>query len=263
MREGLIRPGMELDLPHTDHGPRDGTPIILLHGFPLDHAMWAVQERALAAAGFRVLAPDLRGLGKGPMAKGPGSMADHARDVLRLAERAGIRRFALAGFSMGGYVAFEVARQAQDRVLGLALVDTRAEPDSEEARKGRRATLEKVRAQGIQPVVDAMLPKMLVAKDHERDVEAMMKRTRPEGAILALEAMRDRRDAFDVLRAFPRPILIVVGEQDPITPPDAARAMAQATKDARLVVVPGAHLTPVESGDAVAEAMVEWGRALR
>ena len=253
---------MLLDLPHTDAGPRDGLPVILLHGFPFDHTMWAAQARALAAAGFRVLAPDLRGLGKGPLGGGPGRMEDHAGDVLRLAERAGLRRFALVGFSLGGYVALELARHAADRLVGLALVDSRAEADGEEAGKGRAALIEKVKQQGAQALVDAMLPKMLVDKAREDEARAMMLRTMPEGAVHALEAIAARRESFDVLRALKVPILVVVGDQDPITPPDAARAMVAANTGARLVVVPGAHLTPVESPDAVAAALLAWARGL-
>ena len=257
---------MDLDLPHTDRGPRGGLPIVLLHGFPLDHAMWAAQESALAAAGFRVLSPDLRGMGKAPLGKGPGAVAAYAGDVLRLADRAGLRRFALAGFSMGGYVAFEVARQAPERLLGLALVDTRMEPDSEEGRKGRLATIAKVRQEGPQVLVDAMLPKMLTpaapAEAVARVRETML-RTPVEGAAHALEAMAARPDSAATLRALACPVLVVVGEQDAITPPDAARAMAQAVPDARLVVVPGAHLTPVESADAVSAAMLAWARDIQ
>lgn len=277
---------MLLDLPHTDHGPRDGLPVILLHGFPFDHTMWAAQERALAAAGFRTLAPDLRGLGKGPMGGGPGRIEDFAGDVLRLADRAGLRRFALVGFSLGGYVAVEacrqlmqastgraphdeegrgrgaVARQAPERLAGLALVDSRAEADGDEARKGRAALAERVRAQGAQALVDAMLPKMLVDKAREDDVRAMMLRTRSEGAVHALEAIAARPASFDVLRALKVPVLVVVGKDDPVTPPDAARAMVAEAPGARLVVVPGAHLTPMESPEEVTAALLEWARAL-
>ena len=256
---------MDLDLPHTDHGPRTGVPVLLLHGFPLDHGMWSEPERVLAAAGFRVLAPDLRGMGKGPPGKGPGTMAAYAGDVLRLADRAGLRRFGLAGFSMGGYVALEVARRAGDRLLGLALVDSRMEADSEEGRKGRQAMMQKVREQGPQALVDAMLPKMLTpaapAEAVER-VRAAMLRTPIDGAVHALEAMAARPDSTATLRALACPVLVVVGEQDAITPQDAARAMAQAAPNARLVVVPGAHLTPVESPGAVADAMLGWARGL-
>src|SRR5581483_3893310 len=95
-----------LDLPHYDVGPRDALPVVLLHGFPLDHAMWAPQKAALQEAALRVIAPDLRGHGRAPVGHGPATMQAHAGDVLRLLDRVGVKRFALAGFSLGGYVAF-------------------------------------------------------------------------------------------------------------------------------------------------------------
>src|SRR5438067_9629504 len=121
-----------VDLPHLDKGPRSALAVVLLHGFPLDHTQWAPQVRALEQAGLRVLAPDLRGMGRAGLGpgRGPGTMAAYAEDVLRLVDRAGVHRFALAGFSMGGYVALEVVRRAGDRIAGLALVDTRADPDT-------------------------------------------------------------------------------------------------------------------------------------
>ena len=256
-----------LDLPHSDAGPRSALPVILLHGFPLDHHMWAAQKDALAAAGLRVLVPDLRGHGKAPLGRGAPSVAAMAEDVLRMADRAGLRRFALAGFSMGGYVAFEVLRKAPQRVAGLALVDTRAEPDAEDAKAGRAATAERVRKEGPRALVEAMLPKMLTPDapaELRAQVERMMAGIPPEGAAQALLAMRDRTDARPLLPQVRAPTLVVVGEADPITPPDAARAMAEAVPGARLVVVPGAaHLAPMERPREVSDALVEWAKGLR
>lgn len=262
-----LGPAMDaIDLPHSDAGPRGAPAVILLHGFPLDHSMWSAQAAALKAAGFRVVVPDLRGFGKASV-RAPSTMAAHAADVLRLADRAGLRRFALAGFSMGGYVALEVARQAPERLAGLALVDTRAEPDTEEARKGRAETAAKVRAQGVGVVAESMLPKMLTARAPPAMVEpvrAMMMRTPAEGAALALLGMGERADQRATLAHVRVPTLVVVGAEDPITPPAAAEAMAQAVPGARLVVVPGAaHLAPVEQAEAVSAAMVEWMRGVK
>lgn len=255
-----------LDLPHLDRGPRSAPAIVLLHGFPLDHAMWAPQIRALEAAGFRVIAPDLRGMGKAPATKGPGSMALYAEDVLRLVDRAGVRRFALVGFSMGGYVAFEVARRAGDRLTGLALVDTRADPDTEEARRGRSATIEKVRAEGPRVLADAMLPKLLSPAAPPALVEqvrATILATRPEGAVFALEAMAARPGSLETLQKLARPVAVVVGERDEITPPTAARLMMQAAPSASFTIVPNAaHLTTLEAPDAVNDALVKWARML-
>lgn len=260
-----------VDLPHSDHGPRSALAVILLHGFPLDHRMWRFQRAALEEAGFRVIVPDLRGAGKAPLGRGPATMREHAADVLRLAERAGVRRFALVGFSMGGYVALETCRQlaaqAPDHLAGLLLIDSRAEPDTDEARAGRMATAEKVRAQGASVVADAMMPKMLTKDATPQladEVRAMMLSQRPEGIVLALGAMASRPDARPTLQALRAPFLAVAGAEDPITPPEASKAMAALVPGGRHVVIPGAaHLAPMERADAVNAAIVPWLRALR
>lgn len=256
-----------VDLPHSDHGPRGATAIVLLHGFPLDHRMWRAQKQALEAAGFRVIVPDLRGAGKAPMGRSAPTVREYAGDVLRLADRAGLRRFVVAGFSLGGYVALEICRQAPERLAGLALVDTRAEPDSEEARAGRMATIDKVKANGMQVVVDAMLPKMLTPAAPPAlvdEVRAMMLAQPPAGAVGALAAMASRPDSRPTLPQVRAPTLILVGQDDPITPPEASKAMAAAIPGARYQVVHGAaHLAPMERADEISAALVAWMREIR
>jgi pimeloyl-ACP methyl ester carboxylesterase len=256
-----------LDLPHLDKGPHTAAPpVILLHGFPLDHTHWAPQVQALEAAGVRVIAPDLRGLGKAPLGKGPATMALHAADIIRLADRLGLRRFSLAGFSMGGYVALELARVGGDRLAGLALVDTRAEPDSPEAAKGRVETAAKVRTIGMQVMVDAMLPKLLT-KDAPPALVDQVRRVilaqRPEGCAQCLLGMAERIDQRPHLSRIRVPTVVVVGAEDAITPPEAARVLAEGISGAHLVTVANAaHLTTLERPDAVNAAMVDWARKL-
>lgn len=258
---------MELvDLPHSDHGPRNATTIVLLHGFPLDHRMWRAQREALDRAGFRVIVPDLRGAGKAPLGRNATGMREYAGDVLRLLDRAGVRKAVIAGFSMGGYVAFEIARQAPERVAGLALIDTRAEADSDEARAGRAATADKVRAQGVTIVADAMLPKMLTSGAPDRlkeEVRAMMLSQPAEGVVAALLAMGSRPDSQPMLASIRAPTLILVGQDDPVTPPGSAKSMASAIPGARYQVVQGAaHLAPMERPDEINEALVRWLKEL-
>lgn len=257
-----------VDLPHSDHGPRSAMAIVLLHGFPLDHRMWRYQKQALESAGYRAVIPDLRGAGKAPMGRGPASMREYGGDVLRMLDRAGVQRFVVAGFSMGGYVALEVARQAGAKVAGLALIDTRAEADSDDARAARAATSEKVRAAGsTQPLVDAMLPKMLTPAAPTQlraEVEQMMLAQPPEGAMLALAAMASRPDSRPTLQALRIPTLILVGAEDAITPPEMSQAMAALVPGAKCEVIPGAaHLAPMEQSDAVNDALVQWLRGIR
>lgn len=258
---------MELvDLPHSDHGPRSATAVVLLHGFPLDHRMWRAQREALEGAGFRVIVPDLRGLGKAPGGRATATMREYAGDVLRLVDRAGVGRFVLGGFSMGGYVAFEVARQAPERLKGLLLIDTRAEPDSDEARAGRAKTAEGVRANGVQVVADAMLPKMLTTGAPQAlkdEVRAMMLSQPVDGVTGALAAMGSRPDSRPLLPTLRVPTLILVGQDDPVTPPEASKVMAAAIPGARYEAIAGAaHLAPMERAGDVNAALLRWLRAL-
>ena len=259
--------GQPVDLAFATFGPEGGFPVLLLHGFPLDRTMWARQAEALAAAGYRVLAPDLRGHGKSPVGAEPATMELMAKDVARLVLGAGAGRFALVGFSMGGYVAFELWREMPQRVAGLALVDTRAEPDPPEAREGRAKTAASVRRKGTEVLAESMLPKLLTegAPDAlKEEVRRVILANPKKGAADALLGMAERADARELLPKMDVPSLVLVGAQDPVTPPDAARAMAQALPRAELVVVEGAaHLTPVERPDEVTRALLAWLERVR
>jgi pimeloyl-ACP methyl ester carboxylesterase len=253
------------DLAHAVHGPREGPSVLLVHGFPYDHAMWRLQIAPLTTAGYRVVVPDLPGFGRSAGAMG--SMDDAARDLLRLLDRLRVQRVVPVGFSMGGYVALALAAQAPERLLGLALVDTRAEPDSAEGRAKRDATIADVQAHGTRGLAMAMVAAQLTeaTRKGERllaeEVRAMMLRQPKAAVAAALAAMRDRPDRRDLLPRLPCPVLAVVGEHDTVTPPAAAKAMAEAAKDGELVVVPGAaHLSPLEKPDEVNEALLGWLR---
>jgi pimeloyl-ACP methyl ester carboxylesterase len=251
------------DLAHAVHGPRDGPTLLLVHGFPFDRSMWRFQLGPLTGAGYRAVVPDLPGFGhsEGMM----GSMDDAARDLLRLLDRLHVGRVVPVGFSMGGYVALALAAQAPERLLGLALLDTRAEPDAPEGKAKRDAAIADVQAHGTRGLAASMLPGQLTeaTRRSERllaeEVRAMMLRQPKASVAAALAAMRDRPDRRGLLPTLPCPVLAVVGDQDAVTPPAAAAAMAQAAKDGESVVVEGAaHLSPMERPDQVNEALLRW-----
>lgn len=226
--------------------------IVWIHGFPLSSAVF---ERQRAIDGFDHVMPDLPGFGSTPPHE-MNTMDDYARFVLDRAPQKAI----FAGLSMGGYIAFAIARMAPERMSGLILIDTRETPDTDEARKGRYDTIEKVKAQGIAPVVDSMLPKMLSPNappaDRER-VREIMSASSAEGVIAALGAMAQRPDSSDVLAAINVPTLIVVGDEDAITPPTDAERMARGIRNSKLVKIPrAAHLSNFEQA-AVFNAAVK------
>jgi 3-oxoadipate enol-lactonase len=230
----------------TDTG--SGTPILWIHGFPLASSIF---ERQLAIGGVRHLMPDLPGFGLSRLSGEP-AMDDYARAMLEVLDQRGIDRAVFAGFSMGGYICFAIARLAPQRMNGLILIDTRETPDTDEARKGRYDTIEKVRRDGVQVVIDSMLPKMLTANasaEMKERVREIMTSSSKEGVIAALRAMAERPDSSATRISVPA--LVVVGEEDTITPPADAERMARAIPKATLVrIVGAAHLSNYEKADA-------------
>lgn len=227
--------------------------------------MWGAQVDVLRYQGCRVILPDLRGHGRSPVADEPATMQRCAADVAELLDELSIDRFVLGGFSLGGYVALEFARQHPGRLEGLLLVDTRAEPDSEDAKAKRYETAQAVRREGIGVLETSMIPKLLSERTRieRRDlmdqVRSMIRATSPEGAARALEGMAERPDQRPHLAALKIPTLIVVGEKDELTPPDASRAMAKAIHGSRLAIVPqAAHLVPLEAPHALNGALSSW-----
>lgn len=236
----------------------EGEPVLFVHGFPLSGELWSpVVERL--GEGWRCIVPDLRGHGGSPATPEAG-MRHYAADLAALLDALGeTRPVAVVGMSMGGYVAFELCRRYPERVHALALVSTRAQPDTPEGARTRLETAERVLREGSAVVADAMVEKLFAPgaprELRERWREAMAA-TDPVGVAAALRAMAARPDSFGTLRALERPVLVAVGEEDAITPPADARRMAEAARDARLEVIPGAgHMLPVEAPGALAEAL--------
>ncbi len=228
-----------------------GTPLLLVHGFPLDRTLWAPQLRALTRR-CRVVAPDLGGFGEST-GSAPYSMDRWADDLAALLAALAIDRATIAGISMGGYIAFALWRRHRPRVRALVLASTRASGDAEGTRRRRRDTIALARASGAAAVADAMLPSMLGATTHERRPEVvaaareMMAHAPVEGIVGASEAMLARPDATPTLATIDVPTLIVAGDEDAIVPLDEARVMHAAIAGSRLEILPRAgHLVNLE-----------------
>jgi 3-oxoadipate enol-lactonase len=238
-----------------------GPALLFIHGYPLDHRIWEHQLAHLE--GWTRIAPDLRGMGQSDAPDLGYSMATYAEDLLALLTALGVEQAVLCGLSMGGYVAFEMLRRARHRIRGLILVDTRAEADTPEGRKARDAAAQQAREGGADAIAEAMLPKMLARSTAERrpelveEVRRMMAATPVAGILGAISALKDRPDSRPLLPSLAGlPTLIMVGEDDQITPVATAQAMAAAIPGARLEVVPGAgHLTPMEQPEAATRTL--------
>jgi pimeloyl-ACP methyl ester carboxylesterase len=197
------------------------------------------------------------------------TIADHRRDATvdavarRILDNAP-PRFCLAGLSYGGYVAFAVMRAAPERVAKLALLDTQARPDSEEAKAGRRRLIGMAQEGKLNDVVELLTPKFLSERRHKDEalkqtVREMARETGVEAFINQQRAIMDRPDCRPLLKDITRPTLVLVGENDALTPPELSREMADGITGARLAVIPDCgHLSTIEQPGAVNAALAEW-----
>jgi pimeloyl-ACP methyl ester carboxylesterase len=250
-----------------------GPVIALLHGFPLDHHMWAAQIEAISRE-FRVLAPDLRGFGQSQITAFDVdvgvAMEKYAADLLATLDTLGVReRIVVAGFSMGGYAAWQFALRYPERLRGLILCDTRAASDAEEARAGRmKMANETLKSQSAEPAL-AMLPKLLspaTAKsrpDLVEQVRSMVLRQTPQAIAAAQRGMARRENVTGRLEAIGCPALVIVGADDAISPPKEMRAIADALPSARYVEIPNAgHMSPIENPEAVTTGIRDFMQSL-
>ena len=236
--------------------------LVLLHGYPFDHSMWRPQLRDLAEEA-RIIAPDLRGLGKSEWNDADSaSMRTHAEDTIAWMDAQGIQRAVVAGLSMGGYIAFEVWRRAPQRVAGLVLLDTKAEPDSPEAREARDKQKEEIARGGMAAICDGTIQRVLGKTTREiggsvvEHVRRMILTTKPEGARGALDALRDRPSSVPDLPGISVPTIVVVGEEDELTPVSVAQKMAAGIPGAELRVIPRVgHVSSLESPSEVTRAL--------
>ena len=238
-----------------------GWPVILMHGCPLTAAMWRPQLERVPA-GWRFVAPDLRGFGRTPLGDVPATMDTYARDVLALMDTLEIDTATIGGLSMGGYVAFAMHRLAPARFTGLVLADTRAQADTPEGREGRAALRRAVAAGGPPAVASQMLPKLLAPRADDSIVAAvrlMIESTSAAGIDAAIAAMMDRPDSTPDLPRVSCPAVLLVGEHDAITPVADSEAMRGALRRSTLTVIPGAgHLANIESPGTFSRGLADF-----
>jgi 3-oxoadipate enol-lactonase len=240
-------------LHHVEDGPADAPVLVLGPSLGTDLGLFDAQARDLADI-HRVIRYDLRGHGRSPVVPGPCSVADLAGDVLQLLDRLGIERFAYAGVSLGGAIGLQLAVTAPERVLRLVVMASAARFPDPSSWKERA---ERVRAEGTEFLVPSRVGAWVTpgfAESRPEETErllAMLRSTSREGYAACCESL----EPFDLrnrLAEIIAPTLVIAGADDPATPPETVRLVADGIPGARFVVVPDAsHLVNAEQPETV------------
>ena len=250
--------GIEIAYDDVGHG----TPLVLLHPFPLQRAYWAPQVGALVEQA-RCIAPDLRGFG-GSTVDGPFSMDRYADDVAGLMDALAIERAVVVGVSMGGYVALALWRRHRARIRALVLANTRATADTEGGVQKRRELIALARDKGSDAVAAAQMPTGVGRTTREkrpditRALHDMIVNAPVPGIIGATEAMMVRPDSTPLLATIDVPTLVVAADEDAIISVDEVRAMQERIAGSRLEVIAGAgHWASYERPAAFNQLLAE------
>ncbi|HEX5534462.1 MAG TPA: alpha/beta fold hydrolase [Actinomycetales bacterium] len=234
---------------YDDEGS-SGEPLVLIHGHPFDRSMWRPQVEHFSRSGWRVIAPDLRGYGGSTVVPGKTTLERFARDIAALLDHLEVDEVILGGLSMGGQIVLEFHRLFPRRVRGLVLADTSAAAESEEGKKLRNDTADRLLREGMARYADEMLPKMVAPHNVQalpavaQHVLRMMRGTSPEGAAAALRGRAERPDYLEMLPRIAVPTLVVVGRDDEFTPVRDAEVMYERIPNATLMIIERAGHMP-------------------
>jgi 3-oxoadipate enol-lactonase len=232
-----------------------GAPLVLIHGYPLDHSIWD-QVVPLLEDEFDLIVPDLRGFGNSDVMEADDSIQEYARDIAGLLTHLKIKKAFIAGHSMGGYVALAFARDYEQRVSGLGMVASQTPADPPERKEARYTTATQVIEKGVGIVAEAMAPKLSADARLQEYARELIEKQSPLGIFSALYAMADRPDSSDIFAAFPFPVVIVHGDADALIPVERGREMKAALPAAHYAELPGAgHLLMLENPQGVAAAL--------
>ncbi len=244
-----------ISLAYRDEG--SGPVLLLIHGFPLTHAMWNLQIEEFKRS-YHIIAPDLRGFGQsgGGNLEQFGTVDQYADDLAALLDTPGLsgQKVIVMGLSMGGYVAFAFWRRYARRVRALILCDTRSGPDTEEGKQDRYKLIEQVRQRGASPAAETMVPKLFAPETYNTrpdlvgEMAGLIERNNPAGIVYAAGALAARPDSTPDLKHITVPCLVVVGQHDALTPVERSREIVQELPDWQLSIVPHAgHMPNLEN----------------
>ena len=251
-----------IELAWQDEG--QGVPVVLLHAFPLNKAMWAEQRRALARR-YRLITPDFRGHGESAVGEEDSTMERLADDLRSLLDELSLEKVVLGGLSLGGYVSFAFYLKYARRVTALILADTRATPDTDEGQRARYELAAVAEKEGSAAVAERMLPRLLGETTRNTrpvvvdQVRQLILGTPAQGIARALRGLAVRPDSTPLLLRIYCPVLVLVGSEDVLTPPAEAETMARAIPQAELEVIPAAgHLSNLEQPEVFTRLLADF-----
>lgn len=249
-----------LTLAYEDHGK--GEAIVLLHGFCGSHEYWDKVIPALSEK-KRVIVPDLPGHGESTFPKGNYEIEYMADTLNELLDVLNLDKVTLFGHSLGGYITLAFAEKYEERLNGFSLIHSTAHPDSEEAKEGRDASIEKVKSEGVPALIEGLIPKLFapdnldtLAEDVEK-VKEIGKETSEEGAIGMLNAMKNRPDRNHVIKNSKLPALLIAGEKDQVIPPEKTFSVHKETISQALIKGAG-HMSMIEKPDLLLTEMQQF-----
>ncbi len=232
-----------------------GTPLVLLHGYPLDHTSWN-EVASLLEYEFDIIIPDLRGFGRSTTVDTPYTVYDMADDLAGLLDHLKIEKAAFAGHSMGGYIALAFTKKYPQRVSGLGLVSSQAVADSPEAKDRRYQTAAEVAQKGMGIVAEAMTPKLSADVRVQAFVRTVIEQQTPSAVIGALKAMAEREDLISYLSSVTFPVVLIHGNADVLIPIERAKEIKIALPSAIFVELPGAgHMPMLEFPNETAKGL--------
>lgn len=242
-----------INVSYNDEGPEGAPMIIFIHGFPLNKSMWNKQLNALKDD-FRVIAYDIRGHGATEVGEIDFSIDLFVSDLLSFMDALKIEKTMICGLSMGGYIALNAIENHPDRFTALILSDTNCTADTPEAKEKRMKTIINIKENGVEKLAEDLLPNLFASESFKSNTEEiaavreMIVTTSIPSLNKSLHALANRKETCSKLSKIKVPTLILVGEEDKITPPEAAIAMHEKIKDSLLQLIPHAgHLSNLEN----------------
>lgn len=238
---------------YIDEGTTNSPTIIFIHGFPLNKSMWNKQVEILKE-NYRVIAYDIRGHGNTDAGNDNFSIELFVNDLLNLMDTLKIEKTILCGFSMGGYIALNAIENYPERFIALLLCDTNCKNDMPEAIEKRMKAIESIKEKGLERYTEESLKKLFAPISFTKHIEEiaivreMIMKTSKQSLFRTLHALIERTETCTKLHEIKVPVLIMVGKEDEITPPDVALLMHEKIKDSIIHIIDNAgHLSNMEN----------------